>query len=155
MAGVKGRSGGARVNSGGARPGAGRKPGSNSGKSHKAKDLSVSADDADTYVYVIYEADDSSVSKIGVAADVAKRLGTMQVGSWRILKVGHAVRLPSKSAAHAIERQVHQALSALHVRGEWFRVSPDRAASEVDLAVSQLKAAFKAASSVGEVEYAG
>ncbi|NHZ62623.1 GIY-YIG nuclease family protein [Massilia genomosp. 1] len=143
MAGAKGKSGGARE-------GAGRKPNPQNPNSHKTAPVRISSVDEETFVYVIYESDDPSVSKVGVATDVVKRLGTMQIGSWRILRVGHAVALPSKSAAHAIERQVHQALSALHVRGEWFRTSPDRAAFEVDLAVSQLRAAFNAAAKLGE-----
>lgn len=151
MAGVKGRSGGARPGSGGARPGAGRKPNPNGSKSHKAAPVRIERDDEETFVYVIYETDHPVVSKIGVASDVVKRLCSMQVGSWRILKVGHASKLPSKSAAHAIERQVHQSLSALHVRGEWFQVSPDRAALEVELAVDQLRAAFNAAAQLCEV----
>lgn len=149
MAGVKGRSGGARSNSGGARLGAGRKPKSPVGKAHHSAPVRFELGDEDTFVYVIYESEDPSASKIGVAGDLIKRLSSMQVGTWRALRIGHAVKLPSKSAAHAIERQVHQALSALHVRGEWFRVSPDRAAAEVELAMSQLKAAFSAIAKVG------
>ena len=102
-------------------------------------------------MYVIYEIEEPSVCKIGVASDVAQRLSSMQVGTWRILKTAHAVRLPSKSTAHAIERQVHQALSALHCRGEWFRVPVDRAVNEVNIAVDQLRAAFMAASQDSEV----
>lgn len=68
----------------------------------------------------------------------------MQVGTWRALKIAHAVRLPSKSIAHAVERQIHQSLSATHCRGEWFRVVVDRAVSEVNLAVDQLRIAFDA-----------
>lgn len=77
--------------------------------------------DQECFVYVIYEADEPTICKVGVATDVAQRLSSMQVGTWRILKVAHAIKLPSKSAAHAVERQAHQALSALHCRGEWFR----------------------------------
>ena len=112
---------------------------------HKAKAVRVELDDEPCFVYVIYESDTPAVCKIGVAADVAQRLCGMQVGTWRTLKVGHAIKLPSKSAAHAVERQAHQALSALHLRGEWFRVSQDRAAAEIDLAAEQLRAAFAAA----------
>lgn len=146
MAGKKGMKGG-----GGARPGAGRKPNPNRvGPPHRPSLVRVELQDEPCFVYVIYEAEDPCVSKIGVATDVVQRLSSMQVGTWRILKVGHAVKLPSKSAAHAVERQAHQALSALHCRGEWFRVSPDRAKAEVELAADQLRAAFAAAAQLTE-----
>jgi hypothetical protein len=112
---------------------------------HRASPVLINQEEIPSFVYVIYEADTPMISKIGVAGDVVQRLSSMQVGTWRVLKVGYAVKLPSKSAAHAVERQAHQALSALHVRGEWFGVSPDRAASEVKLAVDQLNQAFLAA----------
>lgn len=120
-------------------------------KSHKPKPVRIELDDCECFVYVIYEAEDPSIVKVGVAANVVTRHANMQVGTWRRLMVGHAVKLPSKSAAHAIERQVHQALSGLHVRGEWFRASPDRAAAEVDLAAGQLRAAFAAVAQLAEV----
>jgi len=107
--------------------------------------IRIKQEDQECFVYVIHEIEEPGVCKIGVASDVVQRLATMQVGTWRALKVGHAIKLPSKSAAHAIERQVHQALSAVHCRGEWFRVSSGRAAAEVSLAVDQLRAAFIAA----------
>lgn len=131
--------------------GAGRKPGPNAQKAHQSSKIRVNTDDAECYVYVIYEIDEPNVCKIGVATNLATRLSAMQTGTWRILKIAHAVRLPSRSSAHAIERQVHQALSALHCRGEWFRVPVDRAAREVDLAVDQLRAAIVAAWQDGEV----
>ena len=140
MAGVKGRSGGAR-------PGAGRKPNSpgHVRVPHRAATMRVEQEDVPCCVYVIYEIDEPTVCKIGVASDIASRLSQLQVANWRPLKVGHVCFLPSKSVAHAVERQTHQALSALHFRGEWFKVSHDRAAREVDLAADQLRAAFTAA----------
>ena len=110
-----------RTGRGGARPGAGRKPGSatkNNGR----------------FVYVIHEVDETGVCKIGIANDPIKRLRAHQVSTWRRLVLARAFTAESSNAAMEIEASVHMAFSGLHVSGEWFRVCPERAISEISAA---------------------
>lgn len=100
-------------------------------------------------MYVVHEADDPSVCKIGIAVDVAKRLATLQIGTWRPLRVAAALHLPSQEAAESVEAAVHQAFAPLHCRGEWFRVEASRAVAEVSEAKDRLLAAFTAVSAMG------
>ncbi len=95
-----------------------------------------------TKVYVIHEVDAPGVCKIGVAGDLAKRLMYLQCGTWRRLTIAFASEVPTKASAHAVERVVHQYLAVHHVRGEWFRVTPDHANQAVAEAIASLEAAF-------------
>lgn len=139
MAGAKGRSGGAR-------PGSGRKP--------KGYVAPPAADrpkrqfrDQPCSVYVVHEAEERGVCKVGIALSAAKRFSSLQVGTWRVLVLAHEERLGSEEYAHAVERIVHRALAPLHCRGEWFRVTPERAIEEVRIATAQIRSAFSEAES--------
>lgn len=107
-----------KVGRGGARPGAGRKIGSlTKAKAH--------------FVYVIHEVDDATVCKIGIANDPIRRLSAHQVSTWRRLKLAAVFVAETPSAAMAIEASVHRVLYGAHVSGEWFKVEPARACSEI------------------------
>lgn len=103
---------------GGARQNAGRKPGSATKENGR-------------FVYVIHEVDEPAICKIGIANDPIRRLRGHQVSTWRRLKLAAAFTAVSAEAASSIEASVHKALWGVHVSGEWFRVSPDRAIAEV------------------------
>ncbi len=93
------------------------------------RDAFVSGDDDLTYwrerlespcfVYVIESGPDRAI-KIGIAKNVKRRIGTLQVGNPRELKLLHV--LPANSAANAlsIEKELHRRARASAVRGEWF-----------------------------------
>lgn len=108
---------------GGARPNAGRKPGSATKENGR-------------FVYVIHEADDPSICKIGIANDPIRRLRAHQVSTWRRLKLAAAFTAPTAEAASSIEASVHKTLWGVHVSGEWFKVSPERAVAEVEAVAS-------------------
>jgi hypothetical protein len=58
--------------------------------------------------------------KIGIASDVARRMGKMQMDCPYGLKLLKIV----KDAAH-MEIQLHQQFASSRIRGEWFRKSPE------------------------------
>lgn len=71
------------------------------------------------FVYVIgFEADSTAV-KIGFASDVEDRRCTLQTSSHRVLKV-----LAVINGTIATEKGLHREFAADHIRGEWFRLSP-------------------------------
>jgi hypothetical protein len=88
--------------SGGARPGAGRRP-----KSGRPKNLG-------RYLYVVQEIDDASASRIGVAADPYKSLAYLKRRNRRLKLVG-VFRAPSNSDALLIVAKA----SLGPVSGEW------------------------------------
>jgi len=75
------------------------------------------------FVYVIAWSDNGP-SKIGIAADPAKRLKALQTGSPHALSLKHVE--PVGTAASAVEREVHRALTARRLDGgsEWFDLPP-------------------------------
>ena len=119
-----------RTGRGGARPGSGRKP------KHRKPDWIPVVELKGHFVYVIHEADDPSVCKIGWATDPFKRLCAHQVSTWRRLKIAALISFSSDELAGVVESATHSALSGLHVSGEWFRVSPERAEGEI-VAIAQ------------------
>lgn len=103
---------------GGARAGAGRKPGS----------LTVTRG---RFLYVMHEADDPNACKVGVANNPSNRLGGHQVSTWRRLVLSSVVTCPTAAEAFLLERAVHKNLRGRHILGEWFEVSPEKARTEV------------------------
>lgn len=75
--------------------------------------------------------------KIGIARDIRLRLETLQVGCPLDLIVHHAEVTKDKHEARRIERLCHRILSANRRRGEWFDVSPQRAAQTVRDAIGE------------------
>lgn len=100
-----------RSKRGGARPGAGRKPGPN------AKTLG-----AGRFVYVVHEVESPGICKVGLANHPIKRLQAHQVSNWRPVKLAAAFTFANSMEAFLIERTAHGLLAGLHVSGEWFRV---------------------------------
>lgn len=68
--------------------------------------------------------------KIGIATDLRKRLGHLQIGCPDELIVHHTVRAPTRNLK-VIEGLAHRRLHSSHRRGEWFNVDADDALAEV------------------------
>lgn len=82
---------------------------------------------SDTMVYVIAPKQDGKLvapSKIGVANFPYGRLASLQTGSPQELDVHAYIRLPSRAAAHTVERWFHEDNQERRIRGEWFDVEP-------------------------------
>jgi hypothetical protein len=83
------------------------------------------------FVYVIHEAGDDQVCKVGISGDPRGRLLQLQTATWHRLILAAAFRAGDPTEAAFVERAVHQSLSGLHLSGEWFRVSAEKASSEI------------------------
>lgn len=77
-------------------------------------------------VYVI--TDDCGATKVGVAVDVNVRLGTLQNGNPRPLRVAFYQKV---SNPYAIERCVHSVLTKVRAVGEWFWTDSETAVAAV------------------------
>lgn len=71
------------------------------------------------FVYVIGMETDKTVVKIGFATNVDDRRSTLQTSSHHALKILLAVK-----GTVASEKDLHRKFAADHIRGEWFRLSP-------------------------------
>lgn len=61
-----------------------------------------------------------SPTKIGVAADMVKRMSGLQTGNWEELVVQFLLWAPGKEATIRIESEIHLQLKERHISGEWF-----------------------------------
>lgn len=79
------------------------------------------------FLYVIaYSA--AGPCKIGYAANVRKRLCSMQTGCPLELSV-RSVWQHSKLSAKHLEQHIHGFLKPLRIRGEWYKTTPDEIAA--------------------------
>lgn len=156
---IEGTQGWKKPGRGGARPGAGRKPGrpalsieeaarrdrlaAERRSARQERDAlwhQTAKDNVSACVYVVHEIDEPAVCKIGITkGGPLARLSSLQVGTWRPLKLAGFVDVADEEIALAVERLVHGAFSGLHCRGEWFRVSAGRAMSEIHTACLQVQ----------------
>lgn len=72
--------------------------------------------------------------KIGYTGDLETRLQTLQCGNPEKLQVYHYVEVPDDRAL-IMERKIHRELGHYRIRGEWFRMTPEFAAGQVDYAI--------------------
>lgn len=79
-----------------------------------------------SYLYVVGPRG-GDVVKIGRAQDVRSRLSGLQIGQWQEIEILETVSLPWR-AVKAAEALTHKRLATDRLRGEWFKVSPERAA---------------------------
>ena len=70
-------------------------------------------------LYFIQHDDDGPI-KIGIAADPARRLESLQVGNPVALRL-----LAHRPGALELEMDLHRRLAAFRIRGEWFNAVPD------------------------------
>lgn len=85
------------------------------------------------YLYVIGEAADEALNKIGKAANPVWRRAELQAGNSRKLVLRAAWEVNGRDLAHRFERGIHSILGQHWVFGEWFRVTVD----DVDRAVAE------------------
>lgn len=64
--------------------------------------------------------------KVGIAADVDRRLGNIRSGPLDVEIIGKR-RMPNRATAIKAEKAVHTALAKYHHRREWFILKPARA----------------------------
>ncbi|WP_370191804.1 GIY-YIG nuclease family protein [Bradyrhizobium elkanii] len=83
------------------------------------------------FVYVIQEDGATLACKVGVSADPRERLIQLQCATWRRLVLAAAFLAADSNEARYLERAVHQAFAGLHLTGEWFSVTAERAVSEI------------------------
>ena len=83
------------------------------------------------FVYVIGP-ESSGPFKIGIASDVARRLGALQIGSPVDLRVHVTERHPSRAAALAREAELHAKFASVRRRGEWFDIDLANLLAEID-----------------------
>jgi hypothetical protein len=89
-------------------------------KAFMATPLSSSYDhDEPTSLYVMQT---QGYHKIGIAADVQKRLDTVRTHNPHRVTVVHTIHWQSRLLALLVERTVHKTLRPYHVSGEWFYV---------------------------------
>jgi hypothetical protein len=81
------------------------------------------------YIYVISMG--PRCVKVGIAADPKKRLASLQVGCPYLLKVFRVFEIQSVRSAYHFEMLVHRELRPWALWGEWFAVTPERAAATV------------------------
>lgn len=72
-----------------------------------------------SHIYAVLRPDTREV-KIGIAVDVRRRLDVLQVSNATEL-----VLLANIPGDRDAEREAHRALAAFHIRGEWFRATPE------------------------------
>jgi hypothetical protein len=83
-------------------------------------------------LYVI--GSDTGPQKIGVSANVARRLAVLQTHSPHALTAHHQAQ--PASDARLVERVAHALLAAKRLRGEWFDVSVEDAIAAIDQAIA-------------------
>lgn len=89
-------------------------------------------------VYFIGPAD-RAVIKIGVATKPKNRLKELQVANPETLKIHHHHRVYNKERALRLETELHKALHAFHIRGEWFAVRWEEAVAILNRGIESRK----------------
>lgn len=76
--------------------------------------------------------------KIGVAANIGKRIKQLQTGNAYVVELVAYVSLPDRKSACFLERSIHRNLHYRRCEGEWF----DLTDQQVDIVKSQLKRTY-------------
>ncbi len=86
------------------------------------------------FVYFIKSGESENAPiKIGVAGNVDKRLGDLQVGNPEKLTVVAAIKALGEEHAYWIEKSLHKFFKSNNIRGEWFsRINMAKAAKICD-----------------------
>ena len=72
------------------------------------------------YLYIIKEVGKRPPVKVGVSANVEKRLATLQTGNPRKLTLIAKIDMGSSKKAYAAEALIHNRFLEQHIHGEWF-----------------------------------
>lgn len=83
------------------------------------------------FIYVIGS---DTIQKIGYSKDVESRLITLQTGNPETLTIHHKITV-LEHRVRILEKKIHQEMSYLRVRGEWFKTTPENAIAQVSHAV--------------------
>lgn len=78
--------------------------------------------------------------KVGIAADVRKRVGQLQVGQPHQLRILVTREVPAQHA-RSIELRAHAILAAKRMRGEWFNAALGETRAAIDQAIQEFAAA--------------
>lgn len=109
-------------------------------------------------VYIIAPGEDGPC-KVGVANDIAERIRMLNIGNWHDLRLAwfsyvhkraeHVGSTPTyqraamfeglSACANALEARAHREMKAmdLHIRGEWFMVTPEECIAVVEKCISK------------------
>lgn len=91
------------------------------------------------YVYIIaHEESGGAVGpvKVGVGADPQKRLKALQVGNPKPLVVAAVFGVPDREIALVLEDAFHKVMADDCILGEWFNLTPGKAAAAMRLNLS-------------------
>lgn len=83
------------------------------------------------YIYVIGT---KEKQKIGYSSDVDKRLRSLQTGNPDSLTIHHKIEIP-EDRARIVESKIHKEYSYLRLKGEWFKMDPEKAKGILDFAL--------------------
>lgn len=89
-----------------------------------------------TFVYIL---GCEQFVKIGIAADVAKRVAGLQVGNPFLINVLRKAEYPSKLQALLVERTVHGVLAPHRLFSEWFTCEPTRARDALNYVAAAMR----------------
>jgi hypothetical protein len=92
----------------------------------------------ETLVYVIavtHCGEAVAPCKIGISANLPNRLSQLQTASPVPLMIFKHFRLPSRSIAADVESCFHETHKGYRMKGEWFRIEPEKAASILALQI--------------------
>jgi hypothetical protein len=84
------------------------------------------------YLYVIAD-DYNDIVKLGYSEDPHRRCAELQTGNPNTLRVVHRAWAGDRCAL--MENILHREFAYHRVRGEWYRIPPDRAANYVDYVI--------------------
>ena len=76
------------------------------------------------YVYLVKEYN-SEFYKIGRTNNLTQRLSTLQTGNPRRLILVDVIDCGDKQLSVDIEHELHELLSHVHIKGEWFKDSDE------------------------------
>lgn len=62
--------------------------------------------------------------KIGISNKPMKRQKQIQTGNAETVSVRYVFELRDRSVAASVEKKIHDYLSFIHIRGEWFAFPP-------------------------------
>lgn len=87
-----------------------------------------------THLYIIGPACGNKPIKIGIAGNVRARLAGIQPSSFVDLEVKHSTAFRGRAEARRVEQVLHEHFAERRMRGEWFNVDHEEAASTLFLA---------------------
>lgn len=90
------------------------------------------------WLYVIYS--QLGYIKIGVAANVERRLEGLQTASPSALKVYQKIGCPDAASARRLEKLLHKRYASNRVNREWFDIDPETVVNEIAFAIEVYEA---------------